>query len=219
MLSFLNKYSRNYVYSQNGEEGLLEECLRRMGITSGHCVEIGSNDGLYCSNTALLLRGEMPSAPGPWSGLMVEYDFGLFEKCRTNWAANPRVTVTCSGVNESNVGAFVREDCVVFSTDTDGSDFSIFKGLQALPKIAVVEIDSSIPPDVDEFNSDGGSGYKPMVELGLSKGYFLLAHCGNLMFVAEEFRSLFPEVKGDPIKNWKSYFNTGWINPERLPAK
>ena len=213
MLSFLNKYAKNYFASQNGEEGLLEEALRRMEITSGHCVEIGANDGLYCSNTALLLRGELPSAPGPWSGVMVEYDWNLFERCRTNWASYQGVTVTCSGVTEQNVGAFVREDCDVLSSDTDGSDFSIFKGLQVKPKIVIVEIDSSIPPGDARFNEDGAPGYTPMLELGLSKGYFLLVHCGNMMFVADEFRPLFPEIVGDGVTNSDDYFNRAWLQP------
>lgn len=211
MLTFLKKYAHDFVYSQNGEEGLILECLRRMSITAGHCVEIGANDGRYCSNTALLLEGGCGIAPGPWTGLMVEYDWDLFERCRTNWANYPGVKVTCSGANEGNINAFVRDNCTVFSTDTDGSDYSIFKGLQSRPRIAIVEIDSSIPPGERGFNKDGAPGYTPMLELAIEKGYFLLAHCGNMFFVDRDFKHLFPEIKGDPVKNPDRYFNPAWI--------
>lgn len=211
MLSFLRKYAQDFVFSQNGEEGLILECLLRLGITSGHCVEIGAHDGRYCSNTALLLQGEVGIAPGPWTGLMVEKDFDLFQKCRANWAAFPGVKVTCSGASAENINAFVPEACDVFSTDTDGSDYQIFKALQAKPKIAIVEIDSGIPPGERGFNRDGAPGFTPMLELGIEKGYFLLAHCGNMFFVAEEYRSRFPEIKGDPLKVPELYFNPAWL--------
>jgi len=44
MLSFLHKYAKNYIFSQNGEEGILLECIHRMDLCYGHAVEIGGND-------------------------------------------------------------------------------------------------------------------------------------------------------------------------------
>lgn len=114
-------------------------------------------------------------------------------------------------VNPSNVNAFVDEMCDVVSVDVDGIDYQIFQAMEAKPKVVIIEIDSSIPPDVDRFNSQGGAGYLPMVKLGIEKGYFLLCHTGNLVFVDKKYRKLFPEIKGDGLKNFHEYFRCNWL--------
>lgn len=208
MLSFLHKYAKDYIFSQNGEEGILYECLSRMGIaTEGHAVEIGGNDGRWCSNTAMLLENG-------WSGLFVEADYSQYQKCRSNWASHPRVRCQCARVTAWNINAFVGHECDVLSLDTDGSDYQLFQGLNAKPKIVIVEIDSSYPPDVWAFNSDGAGTYRNTVELGIEKGYFLLCHTGNLVFVANEYRGLFPEIEGDGLSNAELYFKRDWLKAE-----
>lgn len=226
MLSFLNQYAKNYVFSQNGEEGIILECWRRLlgierspswelapqdnqtplwMVESGTAVEIGGSDGRYCSNTALL-------ADHNWQVLFVENDYGLYQKCRENWAGRHNVRSQCSRVDGKNVNAFVDDSCDLLSLDTDGSDYEIFQGLIAKPKIVIMEIDSSIPPNDPSFNSDGAAGYFRGVELGLEKGYFLLCHTGNLVFIDEQFRYLFPEVKSrHPLIDSEFYFNRAWL--------
>lgn len=208
MIDFVNKYAANISHSQNGEEGILLECLRRMDISKGHCVEVGGSDGQFCSNTALLIeRG--------FSGSFIETEWPLYLKSKAHWAHRKDVTCICSRVDEHNVNAFVKDDCDVLSIDTDGADYEIFKGLTAKPKIVIVEIDSSIPPDVEGFNSDGGAGYKPMVELARNKGYFLLAHTGNLVLVDERYwSSHFPEITAHPLLNPDLYFNRSWLKED-----
>lgn len=205
MIDFFNKYGANLTYSQNGEEGLLIECLSRIKNINKVCVEIGANNGLWLSNTAMLCKEG-------WTGKMVESAHALWRECVDNWKDyEGSVTCTNSHVDAYNINAFVGDKCDVLSIDTDGQDYVIFKALKAKPKIVIIEIDSSIPPTEDRYNSEGGSGYKPMAELGISKGYFLLAHTGNLVFVANEFRKLFPEIEGDGLTNYEQYFKTDWL--------
>ena len=204
MLSFLQKYASPGRYSQNGEHGIVTEALRRMGIEKGHCVEIGSNDGYYCSNTAELIEQG-------WTGTFVEADYELYKKCAQNWSFTGGVRSQCARASARNINAFVDHRCDVLSLDTDGSDYEIFQALKAKPKIVIVEIDSSYPPDVLAFNPDGAGTYRNTVELGISKGYFLLVHTGNLVFVANEYRELFPEIEGDGLSNAELYFNRAWL--------
>jgi len=206
MLSFYNKFGKDFIYSQNGEEGILQEVLKRLKLETGHAVEIGANNGIWLSNTAWLIK------ENGFTGLMVEADYDLWEQCCKNWAGNNKVKSTCSMANPSNINAFVDETCDVLSIDVDGIDYQIFQALEAKPKVVIIEIDSSIPPDVDRFNSEGGAGYLPMVKLGIEKGYFLLCHTGNLVFVDKKYRKLFPEIKGDGLKNVAEYFRTNWLN-------
>ena len=212
MLSFLNKYAKNFRHSQNGEEGILLECLRRLNITGGHAVEIGSNDGFFCSNTALLLEYG-------WSGKMVEADWNLYLKCKENWARKKDVRVQCCRVDAKNVNAFVDARCDVLSVDTDGFDYEIFEVLIARSKIVIVEIDSGIEPESMDRNSDGAAGYGLMVELGITKGYRLLCHTGNLVFIDAKYKQLFPETLGiHPLIETEKYFKRDWLQ-SRLSLK
>lgn len=206
MLSFLNKYAGN-VHSQNGEDLIVRECVSRMGLTTGHAVEIGANDGQWMSNTRHLIEQG-------WSGLFVEGQYDLYLKCKENWQHNPKVRSQCCYVDERNINAFVDERCDLLSLDTDGSDYPILCGLRAKPKIVIAEIDSSLDPNFASFNSDGGANYFAMTLLGITKGYFLLCHTGNLVFVDEQYRHLFPEVDRDPLTDIEYYFNRSWMREE-----
>lgn len=206
MLSFFNKYGKCYTYCQNNEEGILEEILNRIDMPNKNCVEVGGNNGIWLSNTAWLIKEK------GFSGLMVEADYDLWEQSCKNWQGVDRVRSICSMVSAANINAFINDDCDIASIDTDGIDYQIFQAMEAKPKVVIIEIDSSIPPDADRFNNAGGAGYLPMVKLGLSKGYFLLSHTGNLVFVDKKYRKLFPEIKGDGLKNAVDYFRTCWLN-------
>lgn len=206
MLSFLHKYTKNYKYSQNCEEGVLEECQRR-GISVFHCVEIGAHDGRFCSNTAWVIESDIRVV----TGLFVESDYNRYLQCKTNWTHNSNVRCQCSRVDERNINAFVDDRCDLLSIDTDGSDYQIFRGLKARPKIVIVEIDSSIEPPSERVNLDGGVGYWAMTTLALESGYFLLAHTGNLVLVHQDYAHLFPECKPHPLLEWELYFNRAWV--------
>jgi hypothetical protein len=206
VISFFNKYARN-AHSQNGEDGIIEEVLKRIGLTTGHAVEMGGNDGHWMSNTRYLLEHG-------WSGTFVEADYNLHLQSKANWAHNAKVKSICSRVSPDNIHAFVKYYCDLLSLDTDGLDYDLFKALQVKPSVVIVEIDSSYLPDVYAFNSDGAGTYRNTLELGISKGYFLLCHTGNLIFIDEKYRELFPEIEGDGLTNAELYFNRGWLKEE-----
>src|SRR5690242_13068173 len=109
MLSFAEKYAKN-INSQFGEDGIIAECLHRMNLEKGECVEIGGNDGLWLSNTANLVENG-------WSGKFVEADCSLYEKARDRWQHRPDVKCICSRVNGSNVNAFVTDSTDLLSSD------------------------------------------------------------------------------------------------------
>lgn len=203
MLSFLNKYACN-AHSQNGEDGIVRETVKRLGLTTGYCVEIGGADGRWMSNTCLLLEHG-------WSGLYVEADYDRYLQSKSNWASYPQVRHQCCRVNGNNVNAFVNEQCDLLSIDTDGGDYEIFCGLQARPPIVIVEIDSSIEPPGEQINADGGVGYWTMTVAALERGYFVLCHTGNLVLVRQEHGHLFPECDPHPLLEWEKYFNRRWL--------
>ena len=52
---FYNKYKKD-IYSQNGEDGIIEELLKRLDINSGWVCEFGAWDGIHLSNTYNLVK-------------------------------------------------------------------------------------------------------------------------------------------------------------------
>lgn len=184
MLTFASKYGCN-VYSQFGEDGIIDEAIRRIKPEVKTCIEFGGADGYYCSNTRHLIDQG-------WTGKMYDMHPG-----------HPSVEkkeITPENVND--IG-----DCTVLSIDTDNNDYHIWKAYKFKPAIVIIEINSSVDPMVDMIPGEHGASFKSMVELAINKGYFLLAHTGNCIFVWNKYKHLFPEIKGYPIKDHELYFN------------
>lgn len=215
MLTFHEKYKADK-FSQNGEDGVIAEILRRLSIDSGVCVEFGAHDGIFCSNTRKLVL------TGNWKALFIEGDNGLYDNLvRTYKQASHMdfgkpshkilpVTLLHAWVDQTNVNAILPKAIDVLSIDVDGIDYHIWEAFTGSAKVVIIEINSSLDPQ-SELRGDPqrGSSFKSMVELGSKKGYFPVCHCGNIIFVHEDYRDLFPEI---PIFVFPSdFFNTSWL--------
>jgi hypothetical protein len=187
MLSFAEKYGDN-VTSQFGENRIIDECIKRIQPELKIAVEFGAPDRMYCSNIYPLIgKG---------------WDCYYFDD-KTN---DPYVTKKLITVD--NINGLPK--CSVLSMDTDGADYYLWQAYNGQPDIVVIEINSSLPPMVDHVSMEKGASYISMLTLGISKGYFLLCHTGNMIFILNKHRYMFPEIKGDGIENWEDYFNKSW---------
>lgn len=191
MKSFYDKYADN-LFSQNGEDGIIKEVIKRIGSGNKLAVEFGACDGKYCSNTAMLVDEG-------WIRLLFDVHPGVREVMRAT-------------ITPENVNSYVSP-CQLLSIDIDGNDYNVWKAFTRRAAIVVIEINSSIHPSTLKpvSDTDHGTAYQPMVLLGIEKGYFLLVHTGNLIFILNEYRELFPEITGDGLTNWQEYFNTKWL--------
>lgn len=187
MLTFYDKY-KGGEYSQNGEAGIIDECIRRIGLISGVAIEFGAPTKRYCSNIYHLSE--------EWDCLY--YDIDPKEGGIT------KMMITPDNVN-------TLPPCTIISMDTDGEDYRLWQAYKGKPDIVIIEINSSLDPMKDHFSSLTGASYITMLKLGISKGYFLLCHTGNLIFVLNKYRPLFPEITYDGILNWQEYFKTDWL--------
>jgi hypothetical protein len=191
MIEFVKKYGYN-VYSQFGEDGIINECLERLkpfGIPSV-CCEFGAADGHYCSNTANLSN---------------TFKRILFE-------INPQeIKAGCNvefcEITPLNVNEKIEFPLGLLSMDTDGYDYDIWEAYKGKPDIVIIEINSSLSPMVEHSSTEKGASYLSMLKLGITKGYFLLCRTGNMVFVLNEHRHLFPEIIGDGIANYCDYFS------------
>lgn len=189
MLTFYNKH-KSGDFSQNGEAGIINECLKRIGISKGTAIEFGAPTREYCSNIFHLPEPE-------WTKLYYDDD-----------PKDPyvmRATITPDNING------LVPSCNVLSMDTDGADFELFWAWESTCDILIIEINSSFAPTVEHHSKDKGASYRSMCKLLIGRDYFVICHTGNIIAVASKYRSLFPEIPDDPVEGWALFFNTKWL--------
>ena len=181
------KYS---IFSQNGEDGVVEELLHRLQISEGWVVEFGAWDGTHLSNTFRLISD--------YSDFRAVYIEGDKQKYQELVATANKYAGRIIPVNTyvqpkggHSLDAVLKKtpippDFDLLSIDIDGPDFHIWDRLSDYyPKIVIIEINSSIPPDTEQVHGikAQGTSFKSMVKLGERKGYKCVCHIGNVFFV------------------------------------
>lgn len=194
----LLKYASN-TYSQSGEDGILDEIFRRLGISTGTFLEFGAWDGLKYSNCAKLARQRN------WSGLFIEGNEVRFKDLCANYAQYPNVVCVNRWVDfdgDSSIDSLSSTlgpvDCLdLLSIDIDGNDFHVLASMQLRPRVIVVEFNPSVPNDVffvQERNFDvfQGSSLLAFNSLLTKMGYELCCcTSANAFFI---FASDFPKL-------------------------
>ena len=192
----LQKFRKN-VYSQNGEDGVIEEICRKLEISNGEFVEFGALDGIKYSNTYNLLSNN-------WTGVYIENDKNHYKellKTRENYPE--QVHTLCAYVHYEGENCLdnllaktsVSKEFDLLSIDIDSYDWQVWFSLQNyFPKIVIIEINSSFPPGILKIHGDSkppgikalGSSFSSTLELGKRKGYTLVCHTGNMIFVQDK---------------------------------
>ena len=207
----LNRFGFN-LYSQRGEDGILDYIFNHINIKRGLFCEFGAWDGVHLSNCAKLYDQG-------WSGIFIESDqkkyrdllvnyFGTrYEKTarasseiatykvenRTICTLNRKVEPFGEGSIDELLGSIKIDSLDLLSIDVDGLDYLIFKNMKLRPKVVVVEGGKYVDPTVDQENSDSpedpypGQSLGCLQKVGKSKGYELVCFTQNAIFVAEEF--------------------------------
>ena len=189
----LHDFSRN-VYSQHGEDGIVEEVLRRLASASAldnWCVEFGAWDGMHLSNTYNLI-----SAKG-YKAVLIEADKKKFQTLCRN-VPQEDVHKICRLVGFEGEAALDRilastpipKDFDFLSIDIDGCDYFIFESVeQYRPKLVCIEYNPTIPNEVEfvqpkDFGIKQGASAKSLALLAARKGYSLIAvTLTNLLFL------------------------------------
>jgi hypothetical protein len=154
----LDDYKTN-VYSQGGEDGVIQKILQEAGIVDGFFVEFGAWDGVHLSNTCHLARSG-------WGGVFIEADEQRFRQLKGNHSS-PNVDlinafITAAGPRSlSNIlktqTQYGGRDPSVLSIDIDSDDLAIWQSLTELrPFLVVIEYNPTIPADVSFQNPLGG---------------------------------------------------------------
>lgn len=184
---------RNNVFSQNGEDGVIEYILDKLNITSGTCCEFGAWDGKHLSNTFNLIKNK------EWKGLYIESDENKYKDLLETCKEYPNITPVQSFVTGENLDDLILnndfpEDLDLLSIDVDSIDYEIWKGLSKVrPKVVIIEPCNSTPLWEKDVSYDG-HGASPFLikQLAKEKGYTFLCTTGNLFFVRDDINTLEP---------------------------
>jgi len=204
---------RKNVYSQNGEDGIIQELLRRFPSRTYWVCEFGTLDGIQYSNTFKLIE------QGGYNAVYIESDRKSYQQLLETCSKQPTIIpinreVGYEGDNKlDNILATtpIPTEFDVLSIDIDSSDYHVWKAVEKYsPRIVIIEINSSISPTDPNYiyGPEGviGTSFLPMLRLGESKGYTLICHTGNLIFVRNDiahlYRDLIIPAEQCYISNW-----------------
>lgn len=196
----LNRYEFQ-AFSQFGEDGIIEEIFKRIGITNRFFVEFGVETGVETNTTYLLYQD--------WKGLWID---GSDDNIRSIHRHFPRslakgnLTAIQGFITAENIEQLFRQGNVptefdLLSIDIDRNDYHVWNAIgRYQPRVVIIEYNSIFRPGcqfVVEYDPnaiwDGTSNTSASLEalyrLGLQKGYALVASSFsgvNAFFVRED---------------------------------
>jgi hypothetical protein len=181
-----SEFSHN-VYSQYGEDGILEEVLKRLHVVPKFAMEFGAWDGKHYSNTySLSLEGV--------KCVMVEGDGNKFKDLLATSRHNKNIIPVQRFVQESgpdSVDAILNElgifELDILSIDIDSYDGLIFRSLAVLPKVVICEFNPTFGicnQHLGEIGTNIGTSLFSLLKIAEAKGYSLASITNtNLFFV------------------------------------
>jgi hypothetical protein len=221
----LTRYGRK-VYSQNDEDGIIAEIFTRIGVEHRSFIEFGTETGIECNTTWLLMQG--------WQGLWIESDA---DACKSivathgDFLARGDLTVlnervTAENINSCIVEAFRRDECDLLSIDVDYNDYWIWQAIDRIePRVVLIEYNASWPPPscvtvpydpAGAWRGDNlfGASLAALAKLGDRKGYHLVG-CSlsgvNAFFVRKDLCGEYFLAPGSATEHYEParYFLSG----------
>jgi hypothetical protein len=177
------------VFSQWGEDGIINFLIENLNIRNKFFVEFGSSDYKE-SNTRFLLKNKN------WSGLLIDSSKKNIKKIKTDqifWQHDLRAI--CEFIDKDNINKILDDnvpfkDIGLLSIDVDGNDYWIWENIVSVnPDILIIEYNSLlgwekkiVVPYNKRFNRNNnvypnvyyGASLNALNNLGKKKGYALI---------------------------------------------
>lgn len=197
------KDSEFKVYSQSGEDGIIQYLINNVKISNKIFIEFGVENYLE-SNTRFLAVNNY------WSGLVIDGNIdniNFIKKDPIYWRCNLKAEhsfITKENINNIICKSGIDGEIGLLSIDIDGNDYWVFDAINSIkPAIIVAEYNSffgskrkvTIPYDPDFVRSDGhfshiyyGASIAALTDVARKKGYKLIASnlSGNNVFYVRE---------------------------------
>ncbi|MBW2242195.1 MAG: hypothetical protein JRH01_09430 [Deltaproteobacteria bacterium] len=198
------------VFSQCGEDGVLEHIFESIGSGLRHFVEFGAKDGQAISNTANLRLNH------GWTGLLLDAAVSDEDPLVK------RAFITAENINDLFAEHEVPELFDLLSIDIDGNDYWVWKALDRFtPRVVVVEYNiffqpsdaRTMPYDPDHVWRDDscyhGASLAALRKLGDEKGYALVhtdSWAPNAFFVLRsELPKDYKERPTHELTDWRHF--------------
>jgi len=195
------------VYSQTGEDGIIEKILEILPKNDKWCVEFGAWDGVFFCNVRNLIENN------DYSAILIEGNKTKFKDLQRNYSQNPKVITINRFVGfdeEDSLDQILKDtpisvDFDFLSIDIDGNDYHVWKAISKYkPKVICIEFNPTIPTEIkfvqpSDASVNQGSSLLSLVELGREKGYELVSVLHfNAFFVKSEYYPLFQIEDNSP---------------------
>ncbi len=188
--NIINKHEKT-MYSQNGEDGIIEYIFSQIGTTNKVFVEIGIGDGTE-NNTTYLIRKQ-------WKGLLIDQTIEYLELATffykqllgTNFK---NIKLIHHQAKKESVDECIKSNISgeidLLSIDIDGNDYWIWEAIVSIkPRVVVIEYNAQLgvsrsistvyDPDFycgnkHPSNLYHGASLSALAKLGATKGYSLV---------------------------------------------
>jgi len=211
--------SEKSVYSQHGEDGVIEALLNYIPTKHKYLVEFGAHDGTNMSNSRYLIKEKN------WSALLIEGDKRFFAQLNSLYQNQPGVKTQKTFITPENIDdlftqAGVPEDFEIMSVDIDSIDYHVWEGLTKFkPKMVIVEYNSLVPADTEYVverddaiklsgTSKEGASLLAYEKLAHKKGYQLIyteLSGANAFFIHASCTQYFPDVDWSQLNTASLY--------------
>jgi hypothetical protein len=199
------------VYSQWGEDGIIQYLLRHLSVSSNVFVEFGVENYLE-ANTRWLVEGHN------WSGLVIDGSQQHVDAIKSDaiyWKHRLKAVsafVDAENINRLISGNGISGDVGLLSVDIDGMDYWVWKAIDVVtPDIVVVEYNAlfgptksvTVPYDPNFVRQKAhyswsyyGASLAALVGLGKTKGYAFVGSnsAGNNAFFVKS------DLLGSPLR-------------------
>jgi hypothetical protein len=210
-------YAKN-IFSQCGDDGILEAIFDRLGIRTGYFIEFGAWDGIYLSNARLLFcKG--------WSGAFIEADRARFTELQLNYRDFPQIRcvnemVTPDAAESDSSSSPGRSLDQIWrselgsrhvdflSIDIDGLDYRILETLEMRPTVVCVEGGFAWHPDFTKRVPDSVAArslHQPLsvlIDIARRKGYVPVCFNQNTFLVDQKWQDHFLDTPHDAKTLW-----------------
>lgn len=216
------------IFSQNGEDGVLQSIFHHIGVKHREYVEFGTEDGSECNTR---YWREVYN----WTGLLMD---GSHSNARINLH---KEFVTAENINALFTKHAVSRDFDLLSIDVDFNDFWILSAIDLTkfaPRVLVVEYNSHVPPHearAVKYNAtrywDGvtdffGVSMRTLQLWGQRNGYTLVyceSHGVNCFLVRDDALGVGSEseeliMDGEELFAPPNFFGKGWSYPNASNA-
>ena len=138
------------VFSQQDEDGIIDEIFKRIGSGKKKFVEMGIETGIQCNTSNLLFQD--------WSGLWIECNEKSVEKIKENFSEyiKKNLKVHCEKINPKNVNDLLsiyferNEEIDLLSIDIGVHTFHVLEKIEVIkPRVVVVEYNAKYGPLID----------------------------------------------------------------------